>query len=678
MRAGKLFYNFSIKVNNNPYIMVIKNASIKMLPLIVVIAFCTFATSVLTAVWPQGDQSIAYDLLWKVRTALMAVFPYTFVFLFSTYLSQIKKRDVDLLTALSPTIALMIFNIIVDGSLIVGTEIKFLRSIIIGILSYEFTHFLNRKFKSIKLFKSNQIINLNLAVQQIISSILCIMLITIISYVFHKNKIFMDLDPSINIEFTNSIWIALKYTTLTIIPWFLGINGSHVVSSSFEKLYQNLLYNQNLAANGLNDFRFIDQGFYDLYIHIGGSGATFCLLIALFLSKRKSHRSFAEISLIPSLVNINEILIYGFPIVANIQMLIPFLLVPLLFTALTYIALTLGIIPVVIHQTSWLTPPIINAFLSCQGDYRVVVWQIFLISIGTLIYMYFLKQYDSLNEFEFKNNFKFLSRDNLDGNFSETQINILSEISDAKASLKELLDGGEFILFFQPIRNMHTNKIEKLEALIRINHDKKGIIPPYFLKYFKTLKLLSDIDYWVIKKSFEYQKKLEKMKKEISISINISADTFVEEKFISKVKELMDEYSINPKNIVLELVEEICLYDISLAKDKIHKLKELGLRVSIDDFGTGYSSLSYLLDLDVDFIKIDRKFVLGLQEEKGKKLLENIILLSKSLGFKTIIEGVETEEQLKLVDLYQSDYVQGYYYSKPDSFENIIDYIDNN
>jgi len=393
------------------------------------------------------------------------------------------------------------------------------------------------------------------------------------------------------------------------------------------------------------------------------------------LSNKKAHRVFAEVSLIPSLFNINEILIFGFPIVANIQMLIPFLLVPLLFTALTYGALSIGFIPVLTHQTSWITPPIINALISCRGDYRVVVWQIFLIALGTLIYMYFLKKYDSMNSFDFKGNFKFLNKDNLEGNISESQINLLSEVSKAREVLKKLLDGGEFILYFQPILDINSNKVKKLEALIRIKHQEKGIIAPYFLKYFKTLKMLSDIDYWVIKKAFEHQKILEENKIEVDLSINISADTFIEVNFVNKIKEILKEYSVDPKNIVLELVEEICLHDTIAAKNKIQELKKIGFKISIDDFGTGYSSLSYLLDLDVDFIKIDRKFVLGLGEEKGKKLLENIILLSKSLGCKTVIEGVETLEQLELVELYHTDYVQGFYYSKPESFDKILEFV---
>ena len=677
MDKHSFFYNVSMKINNNEYIMVIKNASIKMLPLTVVIAFITFFLSIITLVWPSGNEFLIHDVLWKTRLALLVAFPYTLVYLMSNYFSIMRKKELDILSSLSPILSLMVFNVIVDGDLVLGNQINFLRAILVGIVSYEIFQFLDNKFKGVKFVKADAIIDLNLAIKQIFISVLSIGIISSISYIFYANKISLNLDPTKNMEFTNSIWVAIKYTFFMIVPWFIGINGSNVASSAHDKLYQNFLANKEIAAQGLDNFYLLNQSFVDLYVHIGGSGATLCLLLALFLSRKKAHRVFAEVSLIPSLFNINEILIFGFPIVANIQLLIPFLLVPMLFTVLSYGALYFGFIPVVSNLTSWIIPPIINAFISCGGDYRVVVWQIFLIALGTIIYMYFLKKYDAMNTFEFKGNFKFLNRNTLDGNIGESQINILSEVSKAREVLKTLLDGGEFILYFQPILDIKDNKVKKLEALIRINHLEKGIVPPYFLKYFKTLKLLSDIDYWVIKKAFEYQKILEKNDLKISMSINISADTFVENTFVLKLKELLKESQINPQNVILELVEEICLYDTNIAKNKIQELKKIGFKISIDDFGTGYSSLSYLLDLDVDFIKIDRKFVLGLEEEKGKKLLENIIMLSKSVGCETVIEGVETIEQLKLVELYNTDYVQGYYYSKPESFEKILEFVKN-
>ena len=137
----------------------------------------------------------------------------------------------------------------------------------------------------------------------------------------------------------------------------------------------------------------------------------------------------------------------------------------------------------------------------------------------------------------------------------------------------------------------------------------------------------------------------------------------------------MYKYQTHPKNIVIEIIEEVCLYDINIAKSKINNLRNLGFQVAIDDFGTGYSSLSYLSDLEVDFIKIDRKFVLDLNKEKGKKVLRDIINISHSIGCKVIIEGVENESQLQLVKIFGADFVQGFYFHKPNTYDNTMEYI---
>ena len=674
MKNKKLFYEIALAVNNNQYIMVIKNSSLSLLPIIIVLAFSSLIMTLLGTIWAEGYNTITYDVLSKVKVALTAVFPYTLVYLISQGLNEIRKKQVGLLTRLAPVLSLLIFNSVVDGSLIFGPEIKFLRAIIVGIFSYELYSFLNKKLENRTILKFGDFRISSNSFMQIFISILNISIISLLSYGFHASRISLDMDPSKNMIFSNSIWIALKYTFAITIPWFIGINGGHVVTASYEKLYRNFVDNQNAIETGLGNLKFIDQSFYNLYVHIGGSGATICLLLALFLSKKRHNKSFAKLALFPSIFNINEIIIFGLPIVANIQLLVPFLLVPLLFTCLSYGALSLGLIPVVTTEISWITPPLINGLIAGNGDLRVILWQLFLILLGTLIYIYFLKKYDKSNNVEFGENFNFLNRENLNGNLGESQLNIFYEVQEAKENVKNLLHKGKFILYFQPILDKN-NRVEKLEALLRIDHEDKGIIPPYFLKYFKTLKLLNEIDYWVIDEAFKHQKLLLEKGIVVKMSINISAETFGEKQFVETLKNTLHKYEIKAPSIVLELVEEVCLYDLENAKRKISELKEIGFHISIDDFGTGYSSLSYLLDLNVDFIKVDRKFVLGLDETRGKKLMQNIIELSKGLGFDTVIEGVETREQLGIVREYGTDYIQGYYFSKPEDFEKTIQYL---
>ncbi len=121
--------------------------------------------------------------------------------------------------------------------------------------------------------------------------------------------------------------------------------------------------------------------------------------------------------------------------------------------------------------------------------------------------------------------------------------------------------------------------------------------------------------------------------------------------------------------------EEKWRKDGGKGRKKLKELKDLGLKIAIDDFGTGYSSLGYLMELDVDIIKIDRKFVVTADGQKGKKLLKNIIKMVKDLGCKVIIEGVEKDEDVELIKSFGGEYIQGFYYSKPLSLDRMIEYL---
>lgn len=448
-----------------------------------------------------------------------------------------------------------------------------------------------------------------------------------------------------------------------------------MLNSSYSQLFENTKFNHYSIQHGINSFQYIDQSFFDLYINIGGSGATLCMVIALFFSKDKSHKDFAKLALIPSIFNINEILIYGFPIIANLYIIIPFILVPMIFTVLTYFALIFHIIPVVDSFTTWISPTIINGIVASKANPIIFLWQFFLILLGTSIYIIFLKKYEKINTIKINESFDLFKDSHLKINMSEVQLNLLLNINDAKDKLKEILEDGKFLLYFQPIIDLNTNKVVKMEALVRIDHKYKGIISPYFLEYFRTLKQLPTVDYWVIEKAFEYEKQMRFGNIKPLISINISAETFMSTDFLGRFKKIMYKYQTHPKNIVIEIIEEVCLYDINIAKSKINNLRNLGFQVAIDDFGTGYSSLSYLSDLEVDFIKIDRKFVLDLNKEKGKKVLRDIINISHSIGCKVIIEGVENESQLQLVKIFGADFVQGFYFHKPNPYDNTMEYI---
>lgn len=668
---SKWFSHITNKINNNPYIISIKTASIKLLPLTVLIAFTTLIMSFSTFIYPTFYENIIYDILAKTKLALTVAFPYVAVVIMTHSLQRIKKGRSDMTIGVYPVIGLILFNMIVDGTLVFGLDIKFLRAILVGIFTYEYEDFIDRWLKKIKYKWATDVF------VAFTKSLILLLSISIFSYFFYNYNIQLDLDPSRNIEFTNNIFDAYKYLLVILTPWIIGINGSHLVSEAYTTLYNNYLINQELLSLGQGPEMIFEFTFFNYYLNIGGSGATLCLVIALFLSKKKAHKRFARIALLPSIFNINEIVIFGFPILANFHMIIPFVTVPMIFATITYVALSNGIVPIAINQTSWIMPPILNIFLATNGNIRAILLQIFLIIIGTMIYSYFLKRYTGDSIVTLPDQFVFLKPSQNVSQISDMQLNIYKEVNEAKQNLNPLLDNGEFILYYQPIYNVELGKIDKVEGLIRIKHREKGIIPPYFLQYFEKLGMMKEVDYWVLERVLKDIKYFRYLDENIEVAINISTVTFNDDKFISNLKRILYTNKVNYKNITIELVEESFIDDFIGAREKLKELKGLGLKIAIDDFGTGYSSLGYLMELDVDIIKIDRKFILATNTLKGKELMKNIINMTKDLGCKVVVEGVEKEEEMKFVESQGADYIQGFYYSKPLEIKELTSYLKN-
>lgn len=674
MKIGYNFLSLSVKINNSPYIIAIKNAFIKLIPVIVVIAFTSLLTNSFVYLVDDYYNTTFFHIFNSVILSLKFSLPYIWIFIFTYYLSHIKQEKFQVQASFFSTVSLLFFNVIMHFDSFFEKDPQFILTIIIGILNYrifvfsykciEHSFLSNLKISSIYRSSFNYLF---------IGSIHFGLTLIIFSTIFILFPDF-SLDFGSKFNFNNSLTSAIIYNFFKLAPWIIGINGSHMLNSSYTQLFENSKFNHYSMQNGFNTYQYIDQSFFDLYVNIGGSGATLCMIIALFLSKEKSHRDFAKLALIPSLFNINEILIYGFPIIANLYMIIPFILVPIIFTIITYFALIFHVIPVIDSLTSWISPTIINGFIGSKGNPKVFFWQLFLILIGTLIYGIFLRKYEKLNTIKLDDSFDLFRDSHLKINVSEVQLNLLLEVNNAKDKLKEIFENGKFILYFQPILDLNTNKVIKMEGLIRIEHKNKGILSPYFLEYFRTLNQLSTVDYWVVEKAFEYEKQLRETETNPQISINISTETFMDDNFIENFKKIMHKYQTNPQNITIEIIEQVCLYDINIARNKINNLRSLGFQIAIDDFGTGYSSLSYLSDLEIDFIKIDRKFILDLNKEKGKKVLRDIINISHSMGCKVIVEGVENESQLQLIKIFGADFAQGFYFHKPNTFNKIIEY----
>lgn len=245
-----------------------------------------------------------------------------------------------------------------------------------------------------------------------------------------------------------------------------------------------------------------------------------------------------------------------------------------------------------------------------------------------------------------------------------------------ESDIRKALENNEFRLHFQPQVCNKTGRIVGVEALIRWNHPKFGLIyPDKFIKLAEETGLITEIGEWVIEQACIQNKKWQDSGMEpISIAVNLSSQQFFKLNLVSYVKKVLDQTGLNPKYLILEITESMAM-DFTYSLNVLRQLKDIGICIGIDDFGTGYSSLSYLKKFPIDYLKIDRSFVRDVLEDNNDvNIVKAIITLAHNLGLQVIAEGVETKEQLEFLKKNNCDKIQGYFFSKPidaEQFEQI-------
>ncbi len=249
---------------------------------------------------------------------------------------------------------------------------------------------------------------------------------------------------------------------------------------------------------------------------------------------------------------------------------------------------------------------------------------------------------------------------------------------ELEQALVHALKKKEFSLVYQPQYSLQNNKITGVEALVRWKSPILGnVSPEEFIVVAEDTGLIEDLGYFIFRKACQTYMEWKKIGLVLNLmAINISSVQLRQADYLKNIKIILDETGMNAKNIEIELTErfimEYSTYKLSILDD----LRSLGCRVSIDDFGTKYSSLSYLRNLTVDSIKIDKSFIADIVLNKhDAKVVKAMIVLSKSLGYEVVVEGVETIEQEEILKSYDCDMAQGYYFAKPMDSETFIGFF---
>ena len=243
-----------------------------------------------------------------------------------------------------------------------------------------------------------------------------------------------------------------------------------------------------------------------------------------------------------------------------------------------------------------------------------------------------------------------------------------------QTKLKEVVFEQNFTMFFQPQCYAKNGRLRGVEALIRWKDDNGYMISPaIFIPIAEKNGAIVPIGNWVVEKSVQiYAGWQEKYDYPLILSLNISAVQCKQKDFIDSILHILKRYNVPPEKIELEITETILVDDFEETKERLSNLRKTGMRISLDDFGTGFSSLSYLKGLPIDTLKIDKTFVDTLLTDVNTKIItESIIYMVKRLGYETIAEGVETEEQFAYLQELSCDMIQGYYMGRPMPAEGI-------
>jgi diguanylate cyclase (GGDEF)-like protein len=234
--------------------------------------------------------------------------------------------------------------------------------------------------------------------------------------------------------------------------------------------------------------------------------------------------------------------------------------------------------------------------------------------------------------------------------------------------LRQALDNEEFVLHYQPKVSLVSGKLTGAEALIRWNDPRTGLVPPgRFIPVLEETGLIYDVGRWALRQAIkDYLRWRAAGLSAVRIAVNVSPLQLRNRGFIDEIRQAIGVDALAAAGLELEITESLIMEDIKHNIASLQAVRDLGVSIAIDDFGTGFSSLSYLAKLPVHTLKIDRSFVIEMTTApEGLALVSTIINLAHSLKLKVVAEGVETEEQSRLLRLLACDEMQGFLFSKP-------------
>lgn len=466
---------------------------------------------------------------------------------------------------------------------------------------------------------------------------------------------------------------------LNSVFWFFGIHGYHAMAPVIDVLNQATALNAASAAAGYEGMYALNGTLLGAFVFIGGAGATLSLVVAILLfSRSESLRLLALASIPVSLLNVNEILLFGLPLILNPRLLIPFILAPVCNVLIALAAVQTGWMEPASVTLPLTSPVLLNAYLGAGGHPGGVVLQVILIALGTCIYAPFVVALERQRKADATVYFK-----SLDTTFPRLQEESLLFAHDpvvstyanrarrsAEISRIRAISEYDFYLEYQPQVSLRSGRCTGCEALLRATGPEGAQQAPLeFLRWLAQADLMREVDLWVAKQAVLQCRAWRKAGFTLPLTVNVTGGTLTSESYLDKLVKVLEQAG---GQVSVELTEDALVEDAQALHTAFDRLHAIGSKVYIDDFGTGYSALSYLHQFAIDAVKIDRSFVQAQHSERGVQVMSGLLRFCEALDLQIIVEGVETPEQLAALDSSAELIVQGWLYSKALSGEDMV------
>ncbi|AUI88470.1 diguanylate phosphodiesterase [Vibrio azureus] len=465
---------------------------------------------------------------------------------------------------------------------------------------------------------------------------------------------------------------GLLYQTILGLLGAIGINGHNMLFTVKQKLFAATEANVSAWQAGDEPLNIISQGFYDAFLSMGGSGNSISLLLCVLLFTKQRHHLMLCLAALPLVMfNINEVLIFGLPIIFNPLLIIPFVLVPLVSFIITYFAIASGLVPHVETITNWMTPPLFSGYLAMGDQFEGALLQFVIIVLGILIYrpfyLAFAGQSCALRRTspEYSDIDRSIFTSLLDSVKDSNKTSLSKSL--AQKRLNTILSQGELVMFYQKLQSCDDQNLYSYEALLRYIDKDGQVCPPTFIHDFQILNAMPLLDKLVIEKVLGNMKAMD-LSPECRVAINISVASIEQESFVPHLLARLKHYEIPSQWLEIEITEEAILSDKVSLTNTMKALHEQGIRIAMDDFGTGYASFPHLLKYPFDKIKLDRSLLLDATDEKGRELYSLVAKLGNITHCEVVAEGVETLEEYEFVKSCGVNKVQGYFIYKPTPF----------